>query len=170
MWVVLFHAYAGRHFGLLESWLPVPARAVLDAGHLGVQIFFVLSGFVISYSVSRYRVDARFIGRFALRRSIRLDPPYWMSISLLCLGSAYAAKRLLPDKVVRFPDARVPGGPSGVSPEPPGPPPDQPRVLDALPGGPVLPDLLRPAGPGAPPPARSSPIAGQSTPCSSRRP
>ena len=69
MWVVLFHAYGGHLSGLMNSWYLAPVRVFFEAGHLGVQIFFVLSGFVISYSISRYRVDARFIGRFAVRRS-----------------------------------------------------------------------------------------------------
>jgi peptidoglycan/LPS O-acetylase OafA/YrhL len=106
MWVVLFHACEGGHLGLLVSWLPAPALAFLEAGHLGVSIFFVLSGFVISYSVSRYTVNIRFIGRFALRRSIRLDPPYWMSI-VLCIVFAYISKYFVPDRIFRFPDARV---------------------------------------------------------------
>jgi len=53
--------------------------------------------------VSRYRVDVRFIGRFALRRAIRLDPPYWMSIVLFIA-------LVKPDKIFRFPDARGTSG------------------------------------------------------------
>jgi peptidoglycan/LPS O-acetylase OafA/YrhL len=106
MWVVLFHAYWGGHFGLLESRLPAPALALLRVGNLGVSIFFVLSGFVISYSVSRHTVDVRFIGRFALRRAIRLDPPYWMSIGL-CILFGFISGHLVPDKLFRLPDARV---------------------------------------------------------------
>ena len=106
MWVVLFHAYGGRHLELLQSWSPAPVLAFFEAGHLGVSIFFVLSGFVISYSMSRYQVDFRFMGRFALRRSIRLDPPYWMSI-VLCLSFGYLSQYFVPDKTFRIPDARV---------------------------------------------------------------
>lgn len=106
MWVVLFHAHEGRHLGLLASWLPAPVVAFFHAGHLGVSIFFVLSGFVISYSVSRYRVDLGFIGRFALRRALRLDPPYWTSM-VLVLFFGYVSQFFVPDKVFRFPDGRI---------------------------------------------------------------
>jgi len=49
-------------------------------GDDGVAIFFALSGFVIAHSVCSAQIDLRFTGLFALRRAIRLDPPYWFSI------------------------------------------------------------------------------------------
>jgi len=48
----------------------------------GVDVFFVLSGFVIAFSIRNRHVTPGFIGRFALRRSVRLDPPYWVAIAL----------------------------------------------------------------------------------------
>jgi peptidoglycan/LPS O-acetylase OafA/YrhL len=53
-------------------------------GKLGVDVFFVLSGFVITLSLASHRIDFRFWLRFAGRRSLRLDPPYWMCIALSC--------------------------------------------------------------------------------------
>src|SRR5262245_16921516 len=50
-------------------------------GYLGVAIFFVLSGFVICMSVGDRSVGVGFLGRFALRRSVRLDILYWVSIA-----------------------------------------------------------------------------------------
>jgi peptidoglycan/LPS O-acetylase OafA/YrhL len=47
-----------------------------------VQVFFVLSGFVIAYTLRQARLTPLAFGRFLLRRSIRLDPPYWVSIGL----------------------------------------------------------------------------------------
>src|SRR5262245_6522000 len=46
-------------------------------GFLGVEIFFVISGFVIPYSMIRggYRVRSDW-GRFIAKRILRLDPPY----------------------------------------------------------------------------------------------
>ncbi len=63
---------------MLPAWL---YAVVFSAGHFGVPIFFVLSGFVIAYSIGAARVGLGYIGRFALRRSIRLDPPYWFAIA-----------------------------------------------------------------------------------------
>jgi peptidoglycan/LPS O-acetylase OafA/YrhL len=46
---------------------------------------------VIAYSVHGVQISPRFLGNFALRRSIRLDPPYWTTIFFV-LG-LYAAAR-----------------------------------------------------------------------------
>jgi peptidoglycan/LPS O-acetylase OafA/YrhL len=83
--VVLFHAQAGRHIDALCAAMPGFVTAVIAHGDLGVQVFFVLSGFVIAHSMSRHQVTPGYVGRFLLRRSIRLDPPYWASMVLVVL-------------------------------------------------------------------------------------
>ncbi len=55
-------------------------RQVMTHGYLGVYVFFVLSGFVIACSLHRVRINSSVVGRFALRRSLRLDPTYWTVI------------------------------------------------------------------------------------------
>jgi peptidoglycan/LPS O-acetylase OafA/YrhL len=54
-------------------------------GWLGVDIFFVISGFVLPYSLFRagYRPSAVNYGRFLWKRVSRLDPPYLSSIVLV---------------------------------------------------------------------------------------
>ena len=86
IWVVLIH---------LVPWKSDAAQSVAlgpicwllawpaEYGRQGVTIFFVISGFVIARSLRRGRVTPRFFGNFVLRRSIRLDPPYWVSIALM---------------------------------------------------------------------------------------
>jgi len=91
--VLLFHFY-----GYLSQWstverLPRPIHLVITHGDQGVFIFFVLSGFVIAYTVGQVRVTARYLGRFALRRSLRLDPPYW-TIILITYAYLYAHQRV----------------------------------------------------------------------------
>jgi peptidoglycan/LPS O-acetylase OafA/YrhL len=81
LWVLFFHYFEAKHAPDLEPLLPTWMTAFIGAGHFGVPIFFVLSGFVIAHSVGSQRVDSPFIGRFMLRRSIRLDPMYWFSIA-----------------------------------------------------------------------------------------
>ncbi len=98
LWVVLFHAYEGHHIPRLAERLPSAVLAVIANGNLGVAIFFVLSGFVIAHSVSRHTVDARFMGRFVLRRAVRLDIPYWCSL-LLVVALAYLSSRVVAGKV-----------------------------------------------------------------------
>ncbi len=88
LWVVLFHVAAAGHISGLRSQLPPLTDHIFTAGHLGVAIFFALSGFVITHSVAGASITASYLGRFALRRSIRLDPPYWASI-LFVVGVGY---------------------------------------------------------------------------------
>jgi peptidoglycan/LPS O-acetylase OafA/YrhL len=95
--VVLFHAYEGRHITDLLAHLPALVTHLLKQSGLGVAVFFVLSGFVISHSVARRRVTLPFVGRFMLRRSVRLEPPYWLAIALaICFAQLSA--RVLPGK------------------------------------------------------------------------
>jgi len=49
-------------------------------GWLGVQVFFVISGFVIPYSLQRANYSIHYFGKFLLKRITRLDPPYLLSI------------------------------------------------------------------------------------------
>lgn len=62
-----------------------------EYGWLGVEMFFVISGFVIPYSMHRagYRLGPD-TGRFLLKRIIRLDPPYLVTIGLT-IALAYAS-------------------------------------------------------------------------------
>lgn len=90
-WVVLFHASAGGHIPSLKAWLPGWVNAaVFDAGYYGVSVFFALSGFVIAHSLAGTVVSPRIYGRFLLRRSIRLDPAYWVTIAI-CMAFAVLA-------------------------------------------------------------------------------
>ena len=52
-------------------------------GWLGVQVFFVISGFVIPYAMHRANYTISSYGRFLLKRITRLDPPYLLSIGLI---------------------------------------------------------------------------------------
>jgi peptidoglycan/LPS O-acetylase OafA/YrhL len=106
LWVVLFHAAAGQHITHFErtlpSWLDVE---IFSSGYFGVPVFFVLSGFVIAYSVGGERVGTGYLARFALRRAIRLGLPYWASIVLalafLALKSAALHEPLAPPTVAQ---------------------------------------------------------------------
>jgi peptidoglycan/LPS O-acetylase OafA/YrhL len=102
MWVVIFHFGEDGRLRALQATIPTWLNtAVFTAGHFGVPIFFVLSGFVIAYAIGDDRVNASYFGRFALRRSIRLDLPYWASIAI---GISYVAikARLQPEPDVHF--------------------------------------------------------------------
>jgi peptidoglycan/LPS O-acetylase OafA/YrhL len=95
--VVLYHAYEGSHITGLLAHLPAWVTHLLRQGGVGVAVFFVLSGFVISHSIARSRVTLPFVGRFMLRRSLRLEPPYWFAIALaICFAQLSA--HILPGK------------------------------------------------------------------------
>lgn len=80
--VVLFHQH--EFLKLATSFrLPSWADLLLASGHFGIQIFFVLSGFVIAYSIRQADFSWSFWKQFVLKRSIRLDPPYWASLLLM---------------------------------------------------------------------------------------
>ncbi|PTM41464.1 peptidoglycan/LPS O-acetylase OafA/YrhL [Bosea sp. 124] len=94
MWVVLFHAEEGGHISRLVATMPAWLGDVLFRwGHFGVAIFFALSGFVIAHSLRDMPLSWWTFGKFALRRSIRLDPPYWASI-LFVLAMGYLSSRV----------------------------------------------------------------------------
>lgn len=95
LWVVLFHAAEGKHIPALLAALPGSvAVAAFGAGHLGVPIFFALSGFVIAYSLRDAEPSWAMFGRFVVRRSLRLDPPYWAAIAL-ALAMAWLSARVI---------------------------------------------------------------------------
>jgi peptidoglycan/LPS O-acetylase OafA/YrhL len=77
--VVLFHAHAAGHL----DRLPAIVGEILVHGNLGVPVFFTLSGFVIAHSLRAHLVTPRFFGRFFVRRSLRLDPPYYGAIVIV---------------------------------------------------------------------------------------
>src|SRR5262245_5475109 len=82
--VVIMHmASVGPFAPELAQVVPAPLMSIGARGFLGVEIFFVLSGFVIAMSIRGIRVTPRFFGNFALRRSLRLDPPYLLTIAIV---------------------------------------------------------------------------------------
>lgn len=52
-------------------------------GWLGVEVFFVISGFVIPYSLYRARYRVRHFFVYLARRIVRLDPPYLAAIGVI---------------------------------------------------------------------------------------
>jgi peptidoglycan/LPS O-acetylase OafA/YrhL len=71
------------HFthGQDPAWL----RWTGNYGWLGVDVFFVISGFIIPYSLYQYRYSVRDFFRFTGKRLARLHPPYLVSIAVVVL-------------------------------------------------------------------------------------
>jgi peptidoglycan/LPS O-acetylase OafA/YrhL len=77
--VVLFHFFKG-YFS--DDHI---LRQVTGFGWLGVEAFFVVSGFVIPLSMHYSRFELSCIHRFMAKRWIRLSPPYLISVVVVVL-------------------------------------------------------------------------------------
>lgn len=83
--VMLYHFTGGDLRPGLTRLFGRAALAACHHGWLGVQVFFVLSGFVIANTIGDRTVTPGDALRFGLRRQVRLDPPYWVSLALALL-------------------------------------------------------------------------------------
>ncbi len=63
-------------------------------GYLGVDVFFVISGFILPYTMYRAGYSVRNFWGFMAKRLIRVEPPYLLSIALTI--SLWAASQGLP--------------------------------------------------------------------------
>lgn len=61
-------------------------------GWLGVEVFFVISGFVIPYALNRAGYELKHYWTFVLKRVVRLDPPYLVTIGLILVYYFLSAK------------------------------------------------------------------------------
>jgi peptidoglycan/LPS O-acetylase OafA/YrhL len=74
------------HLSLSEA---VPAleafKNAIRAGYLGVDIFFVLSGFLVTRVLRHDLGSGKTLGRFLWRRSLRIFPAYYLLLAILAL-------------------------------------------------------------------------------------
>ena len=70
-----------------------PARISGSYGWLGVEVFFVISGFVIPLSLAKLqtRYTLRQFPQFMVRRVLRLEPPYLLSVVLVIFVACFRA-------------------------------------------------------------------------------
>jgi peptidoglycan/LPS O-acetylase OafA/YrhL len=94
--VSLFHLYDATPVAQqVAVVVPSFIDGLLQLGFLGVDLFFVISGFVISLTLHNRLRTLQEWGRFFLRRQLRLDPPYWTTIAL-SIVSALALNAIKP--------------------------------------------------------------------------
>jgi len=80
--VVLYHLAPAAFSDPTSAELSTCILSIAKLGYLGVAIFFVVSGFVIAASVKHTLVSFTYIKKYIIKRSLRLDPPYWLSIAV----------------------------------------------------------------------------------------
>ena len=94
-WVVLYHLAEGHHIETLKNMLPSVAYNIFFGwGHLGVAIFFVLSGFVMALTAHKVKFDVENAFKFIARRLTRLAPPYYFAILIALLFIFIKSKAL----------------------------------------------------------------------------
>jgi exopolysaccharide production protein ExoZ len=82
------------HAGLV---IPAPPTAMqFDLGIFGIDIFFVISGFILALIVirSRYHRGPDAAWKFLKRRMIRIYPIYWFFVALTCLRVLHGHQRI----------------------------------------------------------------------------
>lgn len=85
--------------------LPAGLQGVAERGDLGVEIFFVISGYIIPYSMERGGYAILSFGRFWLKRFFRLQPTFVVAILLTFFLSQAAAH--FKGSVSEFPASRM---------------------------------------------------------------
>lgn len=78
--VLVFHLFKDEPFKSVP-WL----HAVISQGHLGLDLFFLLSGFIIPYSLHQNHYSTASFPRYLLRRSCRIEIPYVASFLLVII-------------------------------------------------------------------------------------
>ncbi|MEQ1850948.1 MAG: acyltransferase [Chthoniobacteraceae bacterium] len=82
-----------RHMRLprgLSPWLDVPIRTLERGGWIGVDLFFVLSGFLVSGLLFREwsRHGELRAGRFLIRRGFKIYPAFFVMLAVVMIWSA----------------------------------------------------------------------------------
>ncbi|MDO1449800.1 acyltransferase [Rhodocytophaga aerolata] len=65
-----------------SSGLAKDIAATGQYGYLGVEVFFVISGFILPYSLYKRNYHISYYSVFLLKRILRLDPPYLFAIAI----------------------------------------------------------------------------------------
>lgn len=80
------------HFGFALTNYPALLSA-FNFGAIGVDVFFFISGFIIAYALEKDGYKPNQFFTFLIKRSIRIDLPYWATIGLY-IGLGYFLNNL----------------------------------------------------------------------------
>ncbi len=71
------------------------SKHLLSHGHLGVPLFFVISGFILGIPFAKFYIAKEnpvSLKKYFLRRLTRLEPPYILIMTILLFGAVYVSK------------------------------------------------------------------------------
>ena len=85
LWVVLLHGFYWQYSTLSVGALARKILVLTQPGWVGVNLFFVLSGFLITGILLDSKNRPSFYRRFYTRRALRILPPYYALLALLLL-------------------------------------------------------------------------------------
>jgi peptidoglycan/LPS O-acetylase OafA/YrhL len=98
--VLVIVAHSSEHF---QQWIKAPLGTYLLFAHLGVSVFFVISGFLITGLLlkEQQKTGTISLGRFYLRRSFRIFPPFYFYLAVM-VGLVLAGELQIPLRAFFF--------------------------------------------------------------------
>lgn len=85
--VMILHVVGGAAGNPVSGPVAGALRCITDFGAIGVDIFFVISGYCISSSVMSFMSRGRSAWTFLLDRCVRILPVFWVALALAILSS-----------------------------------------------------------------------------------
>jgi len=89
--VLFYHGFASRYGTAGMSGLPKFLVSLTGPGWTGVNLFFALSGFLITGILLDSKEETSYYRRFYFRRALRILPAYYALLLLLLAGGTYVA-------------------------------------------------------------------------------
>jgi peptidoglycan/LPS O-acetylase OafA/YrhL len=90
--ITCYHVHRYRPLEIpADRLLPKVAQFLVGHGWVAVQVFWVIAGFVLAYSLRKTAIGPASFGNFTLRRVLRLGMPYWTAILLVVAIDYFAS-------------------------------------------------------------------------------